>query len=155
MRRLSVLLASAVMALTLIAFAVATGASAQQQQQQGKFYSVVFEGDAAFYFGDATSERAAFAASRRKCEAADTNCTARAWVYNGWIVIAAGKNEQGGFEYPMGMSKTKQQATANAMTGCRRPPPLTDCTVIGSHRTVAYDKNKPGGGDEYLPPPPQ
>ena len=145
MRRLSVLLASVVMALTLVAFAVATGASAQPQAQQQakKFYSAVYEGTTAFYYGDGTSKAKAIEASRRRCEAGDTGCAGVAWIYNGWIVIAQGNTQQGGVEESVGLGPTKQQAVANAMEGCQQPPPLTGCQVIGSHRTVAYDKNKP------------
>jgi Domain of unknown function (DUF4189) len=143
MRRLSVLLVSAVMALTLIALAVATGASAQQQ---GKSYAAVHQGNKAIYYGDGTSKAAAIQDSLRRCEAADTNCTGQQWVYNGWLAIAEGKDQQGrsGLAYSYG--HTEQEAQANAIKTCKQPPPWTGCKGFDTYQTVAYDPNKPTQG---------
>ena len=139
MRRLSVLLVSAVMALTLIALAVATGASAQQQN---KFYSTLYEGKKAFYVGDGTSKAAAIKNGQAVCEAKDTKCKGVVWVYNGYIAIAEGKTPQGGFGYAAGIGHTQKDAKAQSIKACKAPPPYTGCKVVGSFRTVAYDPNK-------------
>jgi hypothetical protein len=145
MRRLSVLLACVVMALTLVALAVATGASAQQQD---KFYAAVYEGKKAFYYGDGASKAAAIEDSRRRCEAGDTNCKGRNWVENGWLVVLQGKTQQGGVGYVTSYGHTKQEAVDNGMKLCQQPPPFTGCEEIGSHRTVDYDDTLPTQGGQ-------
>jgi Domain of unknown function (DUF4189) len=116
--------------------------------QQGESYAAVYQGMKADYFGDGTSKAATIQASRTACEARDTNCKGQLWVHNGYLAVLQGKTQQGGVGLVYSHGHTKQEATNDGMKLCQQPPPFTGCKVIGSHRTVAYDKNKPtqGGG---------
>jgi hypothetical protein len=145
MRRLSLLLISAVMALTLIAFAVATGASAQQPGQP--FYAAVYEGDKAFYYGDGADQQQAAEDARAGCEKADTNCTPHIWVQNGWLAIAEGTDQQGNIGYAVSFGHTEQEAVADAIQVCStEPPPFTGCKAFDTRRTKAYDELMPTQG---------
>jgi hypothetical protein len=121
MRRLSVLLASAVMALTLIALAVATGASAQQNMFYGASYHSAAKNAAYGELG--TTKASAITASRESCEAAANDCTPQVWVYNGVIVVVQGKKT---ITYAPG--PTVDAATASGIKTCEAPPnPDTGC----------------------------
>jgi hypothetical protein len=142
MRRLSVLLGSAVIALTLIALTVATGAYAQPPDPI-ESYAAVYQGKNMHYFGDGTSKESAIRVSRVKCEEGDTNCKGQLWVHNGYLVVLQGKTQQGGVGFVYTAGHTEQEAVDSGMKACQQPPSLTDCKVIGSHRTGAYDPTKP------------
>lgn len=123
MRRLSVLLASAVMALSLIAFAVVTGASAapkqQAPQQQTKhFYGALdySEAKASLYWGLGTSKDAANQASYNLCKKdGATDCVTIVWVYNGWVATA-----QSADNFEAGWGATTHEASNAAVMRCER-----------------------------------
>jgi hypothetical protein len=147
MRRLSVLLACVVMALTLIAFAVATGVSAAPKQQPGqKFYGALYIGTIsqtqdATYWSTGTSEASAKQAALNSCEQKATNCRLFVWVYNGWVALAQGK-AQGGpdpFLVTAHWDRTEQRAVAGAMKNCQAN--ATGCELVETDQT-AFDPNK-------------
>ena len=153
MRRLSVLLASAVMALTLIAFAVVTGASAapkQQtpQQQPNQSYGALDYSQAQdkFYWATGTSKEAANQAAYDACtKAGATDCLTRVWVYNGFVALA-----QSDQNFDVGWGATKDEASNAAVMRCESGG--ATCTVTGWANTD-IDPNKQATGGYELPGP--
>jgi Domain of unknown function (DUF4189) len=151
MRRLSVLLASAVMALTLIAFAVATGVSAAPKQQQpppNNFYGALYIGDvsqtqSAVYWETGTSEASAKQAALNTCEQQATNCQLLVWVYNGWVALFQGTAQGGNNTLFYRWDRTEQAAVAGAMKNCQAN--ATGCEQVGTWKT-AFDPNKQTNG---------
>ena len=152
MRRLSILLASAVMALTLIAFAVVTGASAAPKQQAAPkhFYGALdwSKAQGKVYWGSGTSKDAANRAAYNACSqmGGATDCLTLAWVYNGWVVVA-----QSSKLFDTGWGRTKQQASNAAVKNCQAggAPP---CKAVISYH-AALDPNKKTTGGYELPGP--
>jgi Domain of unknown function (DUF4189) len=152
MRRLSVLLACVVMALTLIAIAVASGASAAPKQQvtpQNHFYGALDYSTAksALYWGHGTSKTAANQAAYNTCQKAGaTDCQTVVWVYNGWLASA-----QSSKFFDVGWGPTKQWASGAAVTRCQSGP-APPCKAYEWWHT-AIDPNKQARGGYTLPGP--
>jgi hypothetical protein len=152
MRRLSVLLVCVVMALTLIAITVATGASAapKQQTSPNHFYGAVDWSKAknAVAWGSGTSKGSANRAAYNRCRATykAKDCLTVVWVYNGWVAIAESNKYLGA-----GWGRTKQQAWNTAVKRCQSggAPP---CKVTAFQKT-ALDPNKKTTGGYSLPGP--
>ncbi len=146
MRRLSVLLACALMAMTLLAIAVGTGASAAPKHFYGALdYS---KAKSAVYWGTGTSKAAANQASYNNCHTKHgaNDCLTVVWVYNGWVAVA-----QSNKFFDVGWGRTKQAASNTAVKRCQAggAPP---CTVSRTFRT-AFDPNKKTTGGYKLPGP--
>jgi hypothetical protein len=151
MRRLSILLACVVMALTLIAIAVATGASAatqQQPQQQTKKFYGAFDWSKAkgvLYWGTGTSKASVNRDAYNEChKSGATDCVTVVWVYNGWIAVAHNSKAK---IIGVGWGATKQAASNAAVKRCG-----AGCKVIGWRKT-AIDPNKQTTGGYTLPGP--
>jgi hypothetical protein len=149
MRRLSVLLASAVMALSLIAFAVVSGASAAPNQQPpqptNQFYGALDYSKAkgALYWGLGTSKDAANQAAYDVCtKSGATDCLTIVWVYNGWVAVA----ESSKF-FDVGWGATKQAASKAAVKRCGAGCKAT----TWGHTDI--DPNKRATGGYTLPGP--
>jgi Domain of unknown function (DUF4189) len=145
MRRLSLLLATAVMALTLIAVAAGVSAAApnQQQPQPNHFYGAMYLGDTGVWWETGTSKASAVQAATASCEAKDTNCVLSVWVNNGWAVYTEGK-VSGGFESWSSWGKTEQEASADGLKACQDSG-ATNCQTRFTFQT-AIDPNKPTTG---------
>ena len=152
MRRLSVLLASAVIALTLIAVAAGVSAAApnqQAQQQPKQFYAAVDVSKAKgkLYFGSGTSKDAANQAAYDACtKDGATDCLTEVWVYNGYIAKA-----QSSKFYDWGWGATKEEASNKAVTNCQAggaPPCKVDWLA-----NTDIDPNKQATGGYELPGP--
>ena len=154
MRRLTVLLASVVMALTLVA--VATGASAAAPKrvspppkQQGHFYGAVDSSRAKgfVYWGHGTSKAAANKASYNAChKTGATDCQTWVWVHNGWIAYASNPI----FEN-VGWGATKEAASKAALRRCQNGV-LQHCKVDYLWQTD-IDPSKQASGGYTLPGP--
>ena len=152
MRRLSVLLACVVMALTLIAITVASGASAAPKQQAApkSFYGALdwTKAKGKLGWGSGTSKAAANRAAYKACSqlGGATDCKTITWVYNGWVVVA-----QGSKQFGTGWGHTKQQASKVAVKNCQAggAPP---CKVSHFYH-AALDPNKKTTGGYTLPGP--
>ena len=149
MRRLSVLLACGVMALTLVALTVATGVSAAPKQQQppppNGFYGALYVGDvsqteSATYWSTGTSEASAKQAALNSCEQQATNCQLAVWVYNGWAALVQGTAQGGGFALSASWDRTEQAAVQTAMSVCQQAGD-TGCELVETDQT-AFDPNK-------------
>jgi hypothetical protein len=151
MRRLTVLLACVVMALTLIAVAAGVSAAAPNQQQPppDHFYGALDYSKAKgiLYWGTGTSKDAANQASYDACtKGGATDCVTVVWVYNGWVAFA----ESSKF-LAVDWGATKEEASAKAVKTCESggAPP---CKVLGTQQT-AIDPNKQATGGYELPGP--
>ena len=123
MRRLTVLLATVVMALTLIALAVATGASAQQTQP----YGVLYTSDTALHWDTGASKAEADQNASAACQDAnDGACVFEVWVKDGWAAYTEGENPDGTFSYWVSWGETEQEATTDALATCQAE--ATNCT---------------------------
>jgi Domain of unknown function (DUF4189) len=149
MRRLSVLLACVVMALTLIAFAVATGVSAAPKQQTASYGAVdVAQATGKFYYGSGPSKDAANQAAYDACtKAGATDCVTEVWVYNGYIALAESSKFHG-----WGWGATKEEASNAAVRNCEAngAPP---CKLVDYLVKTATDPNKQTTGGYELPGP--
>ena len=150
MRRLSVLLASAVMALSLIAFAVVSGASAAPKQQPprqptNQFYGAVDYSKAkgTLFWGSGTSKASVNRAAYNKChKSGATDCVTIVWVYNGWVAVAEGSKF-----FNVGWGATKQAASKAAVKRCGAGCKAT----TWGHTDI--DPNKRARGGYTLPGP--
>jgi hypothetical protein len=140
MRRLVLLLAGVVMALTLIAVAAGVSAAAPKQQQE-EFYGATYGsyGDSTsppnkVFFRTGTTKAAAIKAANNACLAVAKQCQGELWVYNGWLAFAQGKTS-----VSFGAGRTKQQAANFALNGCRSWD--TGCKM-GETWETAFDSNK-------------
>ena len=150
MRRLSVLLASAVTALTLIAIAVVTGASAAPKQQPppppkpppNHFYGAYdwSQAQGMFYWGTGTSKTSANRDAYDECHNSGANdCKTVVWVYNGWAAVAYdGRKDVLGH----GWGRTKRQAANRAVKRCGGPP----CKLVLVGKTELDPNKKTTGG---------
>jgi hypothetical protein len=155
MRRLFVLLVSAVMALTLVAVAAGVSSAAPNQQQAQprtkQFYGAadVSKAKARIYWGSGASKAAANRAAYGACSqlGGATDCVTVAWVYNGYVA----KAESSKF-YDMGWGHTKQRAFRAAVRNCQAggAPP---CKANWWARTPGYNPNKKTTGGYRLPGP--
>jgi hypothetical protein len=153
MRRLSVLLASAVMALSLIAFAVVTGASAapkqQTPQQQTKHFYGALDYSLAkgtLYWGLGTSKHAANKSAYNLCKKdGATDCVTQVWVYNGWVATA-----QSADNFEAGWGATKHEASKAAVMRCES---RGGTCQAGNWASTDIDPNKQTRGGYKLPGP--
>ena len=153
MRRLSVLLACVVMALTLIAITVATGASAAPKQKgnlpPNHFYGAIDYSKAknVSYWGHGATKAAANRAAYNNCHKMHgaNDCRTQIWVYNGWIALVEGKT---GFGFEWG--RTEKVAKNKALQLCRAQD--TGCKVTALWHT-RFDPNKKTKGGYSLPGP--
>ena len=149
MRRLSVLLACGVMALTLIAIAAGASAAAPKQQppQPGakEFYGALYYSQTAkngcCYFATGTSQAAAEKAAHDYCQQKTQaqDCKLSVWVKNGYIALVTAKQ---GFAADYG--STAQEATQKAMSACQQGNG-TGCKPAGTGKT-ALDPQQPTTG---------
>jgi hypothetical protein len=137
------------MALSLIAFAVVTGASAAPKQQTASYAAVdVSKAKGKFYVGIAPSKDAANQLAYKACtKAGATDCLTEVWVYNGFIALA-----QGSKTYGWGWGATKEEASNAAVTNCQAhgAPPCKQVRVVVE---TATDPNKQTTGGYELPGP--
>jgi hypothetical protein len=146
MRRLSLLLVSAVMALTIIA--VATGVSSAAPKQQpppppNHFYGALYIGDVSqtqsfVYWETGTSEASAKQAALNTCEQQATNCQLWIWVYNGWVALFQGTKDGNNTLFGR-WDRTEQAAVGGAMKNCQTN--ATGCELVEKDQT-AFDPNK-------------
>jgi Domain of unknown function (DUF4189) len=151
MRRLSILLISAVMALTLIAFAVVTGASAAPKQQTNQFYGALDYSQAkgTVDWGTGTSKDAANQAAYNACKKRGaTDCLTIVWVYNGYVAFA----ESSKF-FDVGWGATKQAAQDEAVKRCEASSGGATCKATGEWARTDIDPNKQATGGYELPGP--
>jgi hypothetical protein len=153
MRRLSVLLASAVMALTLIAVTAGVSAAAPNQQQPpppDHFYGALdySEANSTVYWATGTSKDAANQAAYDACtKDGATDCLTIVWVYNGWIAIAEDQSGAG----EVGWGATKEKAQNEAVMRCESGGGT--CQATGWAQQTAIDPNKQATGGYELPGP--
>jgi hypothetical protein len=146
MRRLAVLLVSAVIALTLVAFAVATGASAQQQPGATDFYGVLYWSDTELHWETGTSKATTDEAASAACQDAnDGPCELAAWVYNGWVAYTEGANPDGTVYANASWDRKQSDAEANGLAGCEADG-ATDCTTVDSWGTRFNPSKQTRGG---------
>jgi hypothetical protein len=155
MRRVPVLLACVVMTLTLIAIAVATGASAAPKQQPppptpppNHFYGAFdwSKAQRTFYWGTGTSKASVNRDAYNECHNSGAkDCKTVVWVYNGWAAIAY---EDRNKVVSVGWGRTKQQAANRAVKRCGGPP----CKRVWASKTE-LDPNKKTTGGYALPGP--
>jgi hypothetical protein len=155
MRRLPVLLACVVMALTLIAMAVATGASAAPKQQPpppkpppNHFYGAFdwSKAQRTFYWGTGTSKASVNRDAYNECHNSGAkDCKTVVWVYNGWAAIAYDDRNK---VVSVGWGRTKQQAANRAVKRCGGPP----CKRVWAIKTE-LDPHKKTTGGYALPGP--
>jgi hypothetical protein len=155
MRRLPVLLACVVMALTLIAIAVAPGASAAPKQQPpppkpppNHFYGAFdwSQAQLTFYWGTGTSKASVNRDAYYECHNSGAkDCKTVVWVYNGWAAIA---HEARNDVVSVGWGRTKQQAANRAVKRCGGPP----CKKVWASKTE-LDPHKKTTGGYALPGP--
>jgi hypothetical protein len=144
------------MALTLIAFAVVTGASAapkQQspQQQTNQFYGALDYSQAkgSLDWGVGTSKDAANQAAYNLCKKRGaTDCVTIVWVYNGYVAIA----ESSKF-FDVGWGATKQEAQDEAVKRCEASSGGATCKATGEWARTDIDPNKQATGGYELPGP--
>jgi hypothetical protein len=154
MRRLSVLLASVVMALTLIAVA-AGGSAAQTPPPPAKkgFYGVAyysFQNETA-YWGVGASKNSANYAAYNECVARAFDCKAEnnVWVYNGGVAIVL--NDDG--ETWLNWDITKEDAASGALADCEQAG-VPGCDVSQTFETkLDPDTTEPTRGGYQLPKP--
>jgi hypothetical protein len=151
MRRLSVLLASAVMALTLIAVAAGVSAAAPNQQQPtpNHFYGALdySQAKATLYWATGTSKDAANQAAYDACtKDGATDCLTIVWVYNGWIADAESSQS-----FAVGWGATKEEAQNEAVMRCESGG--ATCQATGWAQQTAIDPNKQATGGYELPGP--
>jgi hypothetical protein len=155
MRRLYILLASGVIAATLIAVASSTGASAAGE----KFAAIAFTPSLAdaspgegFYLQQA--KRAAIA----ECQHAGSvfpehyrdDCQGAVWVRNGWAAVAMEATLEGPPFYPQwgwGWGDTQDTAETNALKYCRQDA-HEECTINLWAKSPSFDPaaETTGGG---------
>jgi len=131
MRRLTVLLATVVMALTPIAFAVAPGA-AQAQPAPNEYYGAAYYGtqtDTVYFRTDPTQAGAIQGASD-DCQAKNTDCQPGVWVRDGWLAAVYSDTS-----VYFGVGKDQQAAEDDAMQQCQADGGA-NCTVQGSDQTA-------------------
>jgi hypothetical protein len=162
MRRLSILLACVVMALTLIALTVASGASAAPKQQPppNHFYGALdvsraklSQGAPIFgWYKTGASKASANRAAYNSCRSSGaTDCQTRVWVYNGWIALAQ-SNEWTAF----GWGRTERKALNTAVKNCRLGTASVgggSACLPGGTAQTALDPNKKTTGGYTLPGP--
>ena len=148
MRRLFVLLVSAVMALTLIAVAAGVSAAAPNQQapQPGAndFYGALYASNTkgALFWGTGASKAAAVRKASASCQAKD--CDLFIWVKNGWVAFSQGRAKSGrGFEWFGRWGRTEKAVVAGSMRNCRLN--ATGCELVGAYET-AFDPKQPTKG---------
>jgi hypothetical protein len=162
MRRLSVLLASGVMALTLIAITVATGASAAPKPQQANtsfpppnhFYGALDYSKTTTdgYWGTGTTKAAANRAAYNRCRRhGATDCRTEIWVYNGWIALAQSSPVEGRRYFWTDWARTKKAASNKALKRCRADG-YPGCKVPVTWHT-RFDPDKKTTGGHKLPGP--
>jgi hypothetical protein len=148
MRRLFVLLVSAVMALTLIAVAAGVSAAAPKQQapqpgpndSYGALYASNTKG--ALFWGTGASKAAAVRKASASCQAKD--CDLFIWVKNGWVAFSQGRAKNGrGFEWFGTWGRTEKAVVADSMRNCRLN--ATRCELVGTYET-AFDPKQPTKG---------
>jgi Domain of unknown function (DUF4189) len=131
MRRLYVLLVSAVMALTLIAFAGAPGA-AQAQPAPDEYYGAAYYGtqtDTVYFRTDPTQAGAIQGASA-DCQSKNTDCQPGVWVRDGWLAAVYSDTS-----VYFGVGTDQQAAEDDAMQQCQADGGA-NCTVQGSDQTA-------------------
>ena len=144
-RRLFVLLVSAVMALTLIAVAAGVSAAAPNQQQPGpKEYYLVLSyspGKDCCFWSTGTTKASATRASVAYCkqQTKAKDCRLGVWVRNGYVAVAESANTTG-----VAYGRTAQEATKKALTNCERPGPA--CKPVGTAKTALDKTQKTTGG---------
>jgi hypothetical protein len=152
MRRLSVLVACLVVALTLIAIAVVPGASAAPKQQQPVEDYLVTWSDPQLnaYPGYSSGIVPASRQAQLKCEteAGAGNCTADVWVRNGYIAYVLNFDESTVWYH---WGHTRGEAVQRALTGCQNAS--TGCTVSQTFKSRAYNPalSTEGGFDVPIP----
>jgi hypothetical protein len=142
MRRLSVLLACVVMALTLIAVAAGVSAAAPKQQPPGPndFYGVLYSSDTLLHWETGASKASADQAASALCEAAnDGTCVFEVWVYNGWAAYTQGEMPDGTIRAWASWDRTEQKAAAHGIAACEDAG-ATGCKAL-TYET-AFDANK-------------
>ena len=145
MKRLCILLASAVMALTLIAVAAGVSAAAPDQQQPGpkEYYGVLSysPGKACCFWSAGTTKASATRASVAYCkqQTKAKDCRLAVWVRNGYVAVAESAKITG-----VAYGRTGQEATKEALTNCARSGPA--CGPIGTAKTALDKKQKTTGG---------
>jgi len=154
MRRLSVLLASVVMALTLIAVAAGVSAAQTQPQQAKKgFYGVAYYSvqNETAYWGVGASKTSANYAAYNECVARAFDCMPEnnVWVYNGGVAIVL--NDDG--ESWLGWDETKEDAASGTLAACEQAG-VPGCDVSQTFTTkLDPDPNEPTRGGFQLPKP--
>jgi hypothetical protein len=135
MRRLSVLLACVVMALTLVAISLAPGAAVAQPP--GHFYGATYYSPTQdqVYGGTGPTLSSAIQATSNRCQQDANDCAPQLWVYNGWIAFVSGDRAVW-----FSAGRTEQQALAGALTNCQTND--TNCTRGGTLDTW-FDPNEP------------
>jgi len=148
MRRLSLLLVSAVMALTLIAVAAGVSAAAPQQQAPHNYLVTYSDDTGVAYPGySSTGLGAASIAAQRKCEAEGTGkCYGDVWVQNGYIAYVLNGDETQLF---WTFGHTRSQATSQALNNCGDV--ATGCAVSQTFKSHPYDKALPTKGGYDVP----
>ena len=146
MRRLYVLLVSAVMALTLIAVAGASAAAPQKDSvvtgagptdylaTSSDKQGVAYPGYSNTGIQDASTQ------AMRKCQAAGSGkCFSDQWVRNGYIAYALADEDK---YVAWAAGHTRGEATSQAVKYCQRGG-FPGCAVSQSFRSHAYDKALP------------
>ena len=144
MRRLSVLLASAVMALTLIAVAAGvSGAAPNQQPPADHFYGAFYYGGSTdeVYGATGTTQEAAIQAASAACEKAATDCVGIAWVTNGWLAIVYSDTNLW-----WGFAPTEKEAMDVTLKGCQDAGEK-NCQPHASLETAIDPKKQIDGGE--------
>src|SRR4028118_434276 len=148
MRRLFVLLVSAVMALTLIAVAAGVSAAAPNQQapQPGPndFYGALYVSNTkgALFWDTGASKAAVVRKASASCQAKD--CDLFIWVKNGWVAFSQGRAKSGrGFERFGRWGRTEKAVVAGSMRNCRLN--ATGCELVGAYER-AFDPKQPTKG---------
>jgi hypothetical protein len=156
MRRLSLLLISAVMALTLVAVAAGvSGAKTAPGQQQppdpSQEYGVLLESDTSLWWATGTAYVDAQQKADADCQAAnDGPCVLAVWVQNGWAAYTQGENPDGTIAAFASWESTEQLAVDAGMQACQDAG-ATNCTSDAFQ--TAIDPSKPTTGGFKAPKP--
>jgi hypothetical protein len=153
MRRLSVLLACVVMAITLIAAASGVSAAPKQQPPPDHFYGVLYFSNTqgASYWDTGSSKASANQAAYNFCQQVANDCEPSLWVYNGWAAVVLGETQGGKTWLGAAYGRTEQEVVNNALTGCQEAG-LSGCTPAGTAET-AFDPIQDTTGGFNLPKP--
>ncbi len=159
MRRLYILLVSAVLATTLIAVASSTGASAAPTQQKEQFgaqafaRSVAREGEA-FAFSKRDAKTNALANCQARASQSNSylqDCQGAVWVRNGWMAVAWQESAGGSPSTPAwgsGWGPTSDVAISHAQRVCQQQGGTT-CELYSASRTPAFDPAAPTRGGAW------